>query len=103
MPKTRKPSPPLRTLGLNIRATRKAWGLSQQAFGSAIRCDQASVSFWERDRVTPSGAALTALSCLLGISVAQLLDVDTFVVPAGPADIPAFHHLFAERALGKVG
>ena len=53
--------------------------------------------------VVPSGAALTALSCLLGISVEQLLDVDAFEVPAGPADIPAFHHLFTERALGKVG
>jgi transcriptional regulator with XRE-family HTH domain len=103
MPKTSKPSPPSRTLGRNIHDTRKAWGISQQALATALRCDQASVSFWERDVVVPSGAALTALSCLIGISVEQLLDVDAFVVPAGPADIPAFHHLFAERALGKVG
>lgn len=103
MSKTSKPSPPSRTLGGNLHATRKAWNMSQHAFGSAIKCDQASVSFWERDVVVPSRAALTALSCLLGISVEQLLDVDAFEVPAGPADIPAFHHLFTERALGKVG
>lgn len=46
-----------------------AWGWTQDQLGAALNTDQTAVSAWERDKVRPSGAALLAISRLMGLSV----------------------------------
>lgn len=57
-------SPSLKTLGERIKAVRTAWGWSQEEMAETLRVDQASISFWERDKIKPSGSAMVALSAL---------------------------------------
>jgi len=92
------PKAPSLTLSQKILATRKAWGWSQSQFGAALCCDQASISFWETGRITPSGSAITALACLFGIRVQDLVNDGPFEAPAAPAAIPAFEHLMGKGA-----
>lgn len=82
-----------KTLGTRIKAVRNAWGWSQQKVAAALHVDQASVSFWERDRIMPSGAALVALSALLGCTAEALEHGVGWEIPEGPAMIPVFSHL----------
>ena len=46
-----------------------AWGWTQEQLGTALNTDQTAVSAWERDKVRPSGAALQAISRLMGLRV----------------------------------
>ena len=77
------------TVGDRIKAVRLAWGWSQSKMAGALRCDQASISFWECGR-QPAGTAITAISALFGCSAEALLTGKRFKAPAGPAHIPAF-------------
>jgi transcriptional regulator with XRE-family HTH domain len=72
-------------MGERIKAVRTAWGWSQEEMASALRVDQASISFWERDRIVPSGSAMVALAGLIRTSPEALETGKGFVVPAAPA------------------
>jgi transcriptional regulator with XRE-family HTH domain len=71
------PPPPFRprTMGERIRTLRMQWGWTQEQLGSALNTDQTAVSAWERDKARPSGAALSAIARLAGLSV-EVLDSD---------------------------
>ena len=49
------------SLGDRIKAVRLTWRWSQEEMAEALRVDQASISFWERDKIKPSGSAIVAL------------------------------------------
>lgn len=72
------------TMGARIRAVRRKWGWSQEDVARAVRVDQASISFWERDKVRPSGSALVALASLFRTSVETLEAGEGFKVPDAP-------------------
>ncbi|HNX93825.1 MAG TPA: helix-turn-helix transcriptional regulator [Holophaga sp.] len=71
-PSTPPPPSRPRSLGERIRTLRMAWGWTQEQLGRALNTDQTAVSAWERDRARPSGAALSAIARLAGISVEVL-------------------------------
>ena len=75
---------PLSTLGERIKAVRLAWGWPQEEMAEILRVDQASISFWERDKIKPSGSAIVALAALFRTSVDALEKGEGFVVPAAP-------------------
>jgi transcriptional regulator with XRE-family HTH domain len=50
-----------------------------------LRVDQASVSFWERGKIRPSGSALVALAALFRATPDALEKGEGFVVPSPPA------------------
>lgn len=79
---------PLRTLGERIKAVRTAWGWSQEEMAETLRVDQASISFWERDKIKPSGSAMVALSALFRTSLDSLESGIGFVVPDPPSRPP---------------
>jgi transcriptional regulator with XRE-family HTH domain len=51
----------------------------------ALRVDQASISFWERGKIKPSGSALVAMAALFRTTVDALEGGDGFVMPSTPA------------------
>ena len=53
-----------------------------------LRVDQASISFWERDKIKPSGSAMVALSALFRTSLDSLEAGTGFVVPDPPSRPP---------------
>ena len=73
-----------RTFGERLRRTRLAWGWSQGRLAETLGSNQRLVSHWERDIAKPSGAALTAISSLLGMSTEVLLTGDGFTIPSMP-------------------
>ena len=77
------------TIGDRIKWVRRAWKWSQAELAQALRVDQASISFWERDRIKPSGSALLGLSSLFRSSVEGLRDGTGFNLPEAPASVPA--------------
>lgn len=79
---------PLRTLGERIKAVRASWSWSQEEMADALRVDQASISFWERDKIKPSGSAMVALAALFRTSVEALESGSGFVVPDPPSRQP---------------
>lgn len=79
---------PLRTLGERIKAVRASWAWSQEEMADALRVDQASISFWERDKIKPSGSAMVALAALFRTSVEALESGTGFVVPDPPSRQP---------------
>lgn len=79
------PDPSYRTMGERIKAVRTTWAWSQEEMASALRVDQASISFWERDRIVPSGSAMVALAALIRTSPEALETGKGFVVPDPPA------------------
>ncbi len=79
---------PLRTLGERIKAVRSSWSWSQEEMADALRVDQASISFWERDKIKPSGSAMVALAALFRTSVEALENGSGFVVPDPPSRQP---------------
>ncbi|OQA38552.1 MAG: transcriptional repressor DicA [Acidobacteria bacterium ADurb.Bin340] len=79
---------PLRTLGERIKAVRSSWAWSQEEMADALRVDQASISFWERDKIKPSGSAMVALAALFRTSVEALETGTSFVVPDPPSRQP---------------
>jgi len=80
--------PSLKTMGERIKAVRTAWGWSQEEMAETLRVDQASISFWERDKIKPSGSAMVALSALLRTSLASLEEGPGFVIPDPPSKPP---------------
>jgi len=72
------------TFGERLRRTRLAWGWSQGRLAEALGSNQRLVSHWERDIAKPSGAALTAIASLLGMSTEALLTGDGFSIPNMP-------------------
>lgn len=82
-------APALNTLGERIKAVRQAWAWSQEEMAEALRVDQASISFWERDKIRPSGSAMVALAALFRTSVDTLEKGEGFVVPDAPSRPPA--------------
>lgn len=82
--------PKLTPLAQHIRDLRCAWGWSQQRLASALHCDQASISFWERDKVVPAGPSLVAIAALCGTTVEALTTGTGWTVPTEPAGIPVF-------------
>jgi hypothetical protein len=49
-----------------------------------LRVDQASISFWERDKIKPSGSAFVALTALFRTTIEALERGENFIVPAAP-------------------
>jgi len=80
--------PSLNTLGERIKAVRITWAWSQEEMAEALRVDQASISFWERDKIKPSGSPLVALSALFRTSVDALEHGKGFVLPDAPSRAP---------------
>ena len=60
------------SLGDRIKAVRLTWRWSQEEMAEALRVDQASISFWERDKIKPSGSAIVALASLFRTSTDAL-------------------------------
>ena len=65
------------TLGQRIQELRKQAGLSQEALGEALGVSRQAVSKWESDGGIPELDTLIAMSRLFGITVGQLLGVET--------------------------
>lgn len=80
------------TMGERIKAVRTAWGWSQEQMAETLRVDQASISFWERDKIIPSGSAMVALSALIRCSIDALETGQGFVVPDPPSPAPLVDH-----------
>jgi transcriptional regulator with XRE-family HTH domain len=73
------------TLGDRIKAVRLTWKWSQEEMAEALRVDQASISFWERDKIKPSGSAIVALASLFRTSTDALESGQGFRVPDPPS------------------
>ena len=65
------------TLGQRIQELRKQAGLSQEGLGEALGVSRQAVSKWEGDNGIPELDTLIAMSRLFGITVGQLLGVET--------------------------
>ena len=65
------------TLGQRIQELRKQAGLSQEGLGEALGVSRQAVSKWEGDNGIPELDTLIAMSKLFGITVGQLLGVET--------------------------
>ena len=91
---------PVATLGERIRAVRTAWGWSQTQVCDLLHVDQASISFWERDRIIPSGSALVALAALFRCSVEALETGKGFVISDPPSRLSGglYRGIFAVSA-----
>ncbi len=81
--------PSLNTLGERIKAVRMLWAWSQEEMAETLRVDQASISFWERDKIKPSGSALVALAALFRTSLEALEHGKGFILPDPPSRMPA--------------
>lgn len=73
------------TLGQRIQDNRKAMGLSQEALGEALGVSRQAVSKWEGDNGIPELDKLIAMSRLFGVTVGELLGVES---PAQSAEAP---------------
>ena len=76
---------PATTVGGRIKAVRQSWKWSQEAMAEALKVDQASISFWERGKITPSGSAMLALASLFRTSVEGLREGTDFHLPESPS------------------
>jgi DNA-binding XRE family transcriptional regulator len=79
-----EPAAPL-TLGERIKAVRLAWDWPQEEMAEILRVDQASISFWERDKIKPSGSAMVALAALFRTTIDALERGENFIMPAAPS------------------
>lgn len=79
------------TFGQRIRAVRTAWGWSQLKMAGTLGLDQATISFWEQDKITPGGTSTVALSALFRMSIETLESGEGFVIPDPPSDQPLLH------------
>jgi len=82
---TLNPKPVPSTLGERIKAVRIEWDWAQDELAEILRVDQASISFWERDKIKPSGAAMVALAALFRTTADALETGQDFVVPKAPS------------------
>ena len=73
------------TLGQRIQDNRKAMGLSQEALGEALGVSRQAVSKWEGDNGIPELDKLIAMSRLFGVTVGELLGVES---PVQSAETP---------------
>jgi transcriptional regulator with XRE-family HTH domain len=80
------------TLGQRIRAVRTAWGWSQLKMAATLGLDQATVSFWEQDKIIPGGTSTVALSALFRMSIEALATGTGFLIPDPPSDLPLLDH-----------
>lgn len=62
-----------KVIGARIRLLRKHSGLSQEEVADAIKCDNATLSRYERGLNAPDGAQLVQLAALFKISPAEFL------------------------------
>lgn len=76
------------TLGNKIQQCRKALGLSQEELGQKLLVSRQTVSLWEKDQTLPSIDNLTRLKEIFGISVDELLGVET-AVPSDNSSVDA--------------
>ncbi|MCE1229842.1 MAG: helix-turn-helix domain-containing protein [Firmicutes bacterium] len=67
---------------------RLRWDWSQEEMANTLQVDQASISFWERNKIRPSGSAMVALAALFRTSLAALETGENFVVPDPPSRVP---------------
>jgi DNA-binding XRE family transcriptional regulator len=88
-PPTTNPVPA--TFGQRVRAVRNAWGWSQLKMAGTLGLDQATVSFWEQDKITPGGTSTVAVSALFRMSIETLATGNGFVIPDPPSDLPILH------------
>ena len=72
------------TLGQRIQELRKGKGLSQEALGEALGVSRQAVSKWEGDNGIPELDKLIAMSRLFGVTVGELLGVETPAQPVEP-------------------
>ena len=75
----------LASMGERIKAIRRNWKWSQVDLARALKVDQASISFWETDKVRPNGAALVALASIFRTQVDALLVGADFAMPEAPS------------------
>jgi transcriptional regulator with XRE-family HTH domain len=68
-------------LGTNIRALRKAKGLTLEEVGNAVGIRRASVSLWESSDTRPDLDRLVGLARLFGVTVDYLLTGDASKPP----------------------
>ena len=73
------------TFGDRVKAVRRSWGWSQEKLAKAVMVDQASISFWERNKIKPSGTGLVVLASLFRTSVPALEEGMGFTTPDPPA------------------
>ena len=64
------------TTGQNIRAARRAAGLTQKQLSQKIGCTQSRITDWERDLYVPKPAPLKLLSEALGVPADRLISLD---------------------------
>lgn len=64
------------TTGQNIRAARRAAGLTQKQLSQKIGCTQSRITDWERDLYIPKPAPLKLLSEALGVPADRLISLD---------------------------
>jgi len=91
---------PLATFGQRVRAVRSAWGWSQLKLAGILGLDQATVSFWEQDKIVPGGTSTVALAALFRTSIESLETGTGFVIPDPPSDLPLLdNHSFRSVSL----
>ena len=78
----------LNSLGDRIKAVRLHCVWSQEEMAATLRVDQASISFWERDKIKPSGSAMVALAALFRTSLKALETGESFILPDPPSCLP---------------
>ena len=95
-------------LGNKIQECRKALGLSQEELGQKLLVSRQTVSLWENDQSLPSLDNLTRLKEIFGISVDELLGLESAfensVTPESSVEVPIeeFSFQYTEEYL-KVG
>ena len=74
-------------LGENIKALRKARGLSQQELAGRLHVVRQTVSKWEQGRSVPDADLLVQLADCLGVPVEELLGTPApeSITPRAPA------------------
>ena len=60
------------TMGARMKMLRIQRGLTQAEMGQALNTDQTMISLWERNKVRPSGAALSGVASFFGLDVRAL-------------------------------
>ncbi len=98
-----EPKGALSTLGDRIKSVRRTWKWSQQDMAEVLRVDQASISFWERDKIRPSGSAIVALASLFRTSVDALEGGSEFNIPDPPSTPGAADREFPRSVCLPVG
>lgn len=63
--------------GERLRALREAAGLSQRELSRQLDTHHSNVGFWERTGTAPRGSVLPKMARLLGVSVEDLLGVES--------------------------